>query len=170
MQLFTTRFVARWALQGRLLCDNLRTLRSHLSVKRDELRPFLRYIILVEDRLHRAFRDARFAINAFVRMNVEELPVLIKTIDRTYDHAIGVLTIKTWCRDNVCHLLALQVVDENHSIAASLNYNLRLLNRNALAITETELKLIAAAATIGLSSIPKNGYNAPAAIGTPSTL
>jgi hypothetical protein len=35
-------------------------------------------------------------------------------------------------------------------------------------MTETELKLIAAAAIIGLSRIPKNGYNTPAAIGTPS--
>lgn len=31
------------------------------------------------------------------------------------------------------------------------------LNRNALAITDTELKLIAAAAIIGLNSTPKNG-------------
>ena len=32
-------------------------------------------------------------------------------------------------------------------------------------ITETELKLIAAAASIGLKRIPTNGYNTPAAIG-----
>lgn len=42
--------------------------------------------------------------------------------------------------------------------------------RNALAITETELKLIAAAAIIGLRSTPKNGYSTPAAIGTPAAL
>ena len=44
------------------------------------------------------------------------------------------------------------------------------LSRNALAITDTELKLIAVAAIIGLSRIPKNGYSNQAAIGTPSKL
>jgi hypothetical protein len=40
----------------------------------------------------------------------------------------------------------------------------------ALAITHTELKLIAAAAIIGLSNIPKNGNKIPAATGTPSEI
>lgn len=44
------------------------------------------------------------------------------------------------------------------------------LSRRALAMTETELRLIAAAASIGLSSSPKFGYRTPAAIGTPTTL
>ena len=43
-------------------------------------------------------------------------------------------------------------------------------NLNALVITETELKLIAAAANIGESNRPKNGYNKPAATGTPTLL
>ena len=37
-------------------------------------------------------------------------------------------------------------------------------------ITDTALKLMAALAIIGLSKMPKNGYSAPTAIGTPSTL
>jgi hypothetical protein len=37
------------------------------------------------------------------------------------------------------------------------NHNFALRRRRALAITETELKLIAAAAKMGLSSRPKNG-------------
>jgi formate hydrogenlyase subunit 4 len=40
------------------------------------------------------------------------------------------------------------------------------LNRSALTITVTELKLIAAAATMGLISTPSHGYNTPAATGT----
>ena len=44
------------------------------------------------------------------------------------------------------------------------------LRRMALLITDTELKLMAAAAIIGDSSRPKKGYSTPAAIGTPSTL
>jgi hypothetical protein len=38
-----------------------------------------------------------------------------------------------------------------------VSYRGALRSRNALAITETELKLIAAPAIIGLSSSPKNG-------------
>src|SRR5487761_1651894 len=41
-----------------------------------------------------------------------------------------------------------------------------LRNRSALAITDSELKLIAAEATIGISKMPKNGYSTPAATGT----
>jgi hypothetical protein len=43
-------------------------------------------------------------------------------------------------------------------------------SRSALPTTDTELRLIAAAATIGLSSRPKAGYSTPAASGMPSTL
>jgi hypothetical protein len=37
-------------------------------------------------------------------------------------------------------------------------------------MTDTELRLMAAAANIGLRRMPKNGYNTPAASGTPSAL
>src|SRR5215471_12182284 len=49
-------------------------------------------------------------------------------------------------------------------------HNLTVRNRNEFVITDTELKLIAAAARIGLKSQPKNGYSTPAAIGTPTEL
>lgn len=42
--------------------------------------------------------------------------------------------------------------------------------RNALVMTEAELKLIAKAATMGDRSKPVNGNNRPAAKGTPSEL
>jgi len=46
-----------------------------------------------------------------------------------------------------------------------------VLNRNALPITDTELKLMAAAAIIGFSSrFAEIGYRIPAAIGTPRAL
>jgi hypothetical protein len=44
------------------------------------------------------------------------------------------------------------------------------LSLNALPITDTELRLMAAAASMGLSNRPKNGYNTPAATGTPTVL
>ena len=43
-------------------------------------------------------------------------------------------------------------------------------NRSALPMTETELRLMAAAAIIGLSSRPKTGYRTPAATGMPAAL
>ena len=45
-----------------------------------------------------------------------------------------------------------------------------LRSRRAFPMTETELRLIAAAANIGDSNMPKNGYRTPAAIGTPAVL
>ena len=45
-----------------------------------------------------------------------------------------------------------------------------LRNLNAFAITDTELKLMAKAAIIGESKIPKKGNKTPAAIGIPKVL
>jgi len=42
--------------------------------------------------------------------------------------------------------------------------------RSALPTTDTELRLMAAAASIGDKRSPKNGYRTPAAIGTPAAL
>jgi hypothetical protein len=52
--------------------------------------------------------------------------------------------------------------------AAGHRRNLRSLR--ALPTTDTELKLIAAAAIMGLNKMPKNGYRTPAARGTPRVL
>lgn len=49
-------------------------------------------------------------------------------------------------------------------------YSSTLFNLNEFPITDTELKLMAAAAKIGLNKIPKNGYSTPAATGTPIEL
>ena len=51
-----------------------------------------------------------------------------------------------------------------------LYHNFTFLNLSELPITETELKLMAAAAIMGDNSIPKKGYNTPAAMGTPAVL
>jgi len=62
--------------------------------------------------------------------------------------------------------LASMIID--CALNGSPNYERR--NLSAFPITETELKLIAAAAIIGLSKSPNTGYRIPAAIGTPSEL
>ncbi len=59
------------------------------------------------------------------------------------------------------------------SLTAGLGAVPQSLTRRSLrelVITETELKLMAAAAMIGERSIPKKGYRTPAATGTPMVL
>ncbi len=46
----------------------------------------------------------------------------------------------------------------------------RVRNLSAFATTDTDDRLIASAAIIGLSNQPNTGYNRPAAIGTPRAL
>ncbi len=52
----------------------------------------------------------------------------------------------------------------------SASYSVIFRSLRELLITDTELKLIAAAAIIGDSNKPNTGYNIPAAIGTPTEL
>lgn len=49
-------------------------------------------------------------------------------------------------------------------------HNAARRKRNAFPITDTELRLIAALAIIGLSKMPNHGYRMPAATGTPTKL
>ncbi|GEM_PF-3184130 len=56
------------------------------------------------------------------------------------------------------------------AILKTASHSFIRFSRIALAITDTELKLIAAAAMIGESSRPNTGYSTPAATGMPSTL
>ncbi len=53
---------------------------------------------------------------------------------------------------------------------APSRYTLTRRSRSALPITDTELKDMAAAAIMGDSRMPKNGYSTPAAMGTPRLL
>ncbi len=66
--------------------------------------------------------------------------------------------------------LKLEISSSQRMQATSRNQTLTFLSLSAFAITETELKLIAAAAIIGLSKIPNVGYKIPAATGTPRAL
>ena len=58
----------------------------------------------------------------------------------------------------------------SHYRFASLSQRPTRRRRRALLTTDTELKLIAAAAIIGFSRMPKNGKSTPAATGTPTLL
>ena len=56
------------------------------------------------------------------------------------------------------------------TVAPTPGHTFALRSRKALAITETLDRLMAAAAMIGESSKPVNGYSTPAAMGIPSVL
>jgi len=76
---------------------------------------------------------------------------------------------------NYCCCLDLALLDSNcrdnsSQLPKFSHHNFTRLSLNAFVITDTELKLIAAAAMIGESNKPKNGYSTPAATGTPSVL
>ena len=66
--------------------------------------------------------------------------------------------------------IALRATPDEASGATFKSQSFELRSRSAFVITETELKLMAAAARMGLSSTPKNGYSTPAAMGTPIAL
>lgn len=53
---------------------------------------------------------------------------------------------------------------------SNLTHNCTVRSRKALPITDTELKLMAALAIIGLRSNPNTGNRTPAAMGTPIML
>ncbi len=57
-----------------------------------------------------------------------------------------------------------------NSVQREVPYSFVFRNRSAFVMTDTELKLMAAAAMMGLSRIPNFGYSTPAAIGTPTEL
>ena len=65
-----------------------------------------------------------------------------------------------------------QAKRSSHSVsyAIAAGHSFTLLSLSALLITDTELKLMAAAAMMGLSNIPNLGYRMPAAMGTPTEL
>ena len=56
-----------------------------------KLLPFFGDVVFVEDRFDRAFRHARFAVDAFVRMDVQNLLPFVEAFDRANHDAIGVL-------------------------------------------------------------------------------
>ncbi len=66
--------------------------------------------------------------------------------------------------------MSLEFSSSDDMKTAFQDHSFTRLSLRELLITETELKLIAAAAMIGDRSNPKNGYNTPAAMGTPTEL
>lgn len=72
-------------------------------VEFDVALPFLGHVVLVEDRLDRAFGNASFAVNALLGVDVEHLVALVKAFDRAYHYAIGVFASRARFGNDVSH-------------------------------------------------------------------
>ncbi|VXB60993.1 hypothetical protein ARTHRO9AX_180479 [Arthrobacter sp. 9AX] len=74
------------------------------------VRPFVRGVVLVVDRLDRADRFAGSAVDAFVRMDVQRTLTLIDAVDRALFNTCLVLDIYTRLRDYVRHVPGLSTL------------------------------------------------------------
>jgi len=76
---------------------------EELHVGRVVLGPLLRYVIFVIDRLDRAYRLARTAVDTFVGVDVEHAVTLVNAVDGTFVDARSVFDIHTREGDDVGH-------------------------------------------------------------------
>jgi hypothetical protein len=67
------------------------------------MRPLARHIAFVEDCYDGTFRDAGFAIDAGIGIDVKLPIVFVKALGGTYDHAVGVFAIVTRFADDIGH-------------------------------------------------------------------
>src|SRR5699024_5744514 len=67
------------------------------------LRPLLRHVVLVVDRLDRADRLAGPAVHALIGVDVEHPLALVDAVHGTFVDARLVLEVHTRLRDDVCH-------------------------------------------------------------------
>jgi hypothetical protein len=95
--------VARLAFESVFLLVDHRALGCLLCVESGEVFPFLREVVLVEDRLDRALRNTGLAVDALIRMDIEHLCPFIEAIDRADNDTIGVLAVEARLGDNVSH-------------------------------------------------------------------
>jgi hypothetical protein len=80
-----------------------RALGGHFGIEFDEALPIFGDIILVEDGLDGAFRDAGFAVDAFVGVDVQNLIPFVKTLDGADHYTISVLATETWFAHDMSH-------------------------------------------------------------------
>ena len=67
--------------------------------------PLFGQVVFVEDRFDGTFRDAGFAVDAFIWMDVQHRFALVKTLDRTNDDTVGVFAVKTRFGNDVGHVM-----------------------------------------------------------------
>jgi len=86
-----------------LLLRDHRALGRQLGVERLVVGPFAREVVFVEDGLDGAFRDAGFAVNALVGMNVQHRLPLVETFYGAHHNAVGVFAIEARLSNDVGH-------------------------------------------------------------------
>jgi len=91
--------LAEWIF---LLGDD-RKRRGEFRIQFGESGPFLRHIVFMEDRFDGTFGHARFAVDAFFRMNVDHLLAFVETLDWANDHTVCVFAGETGLSNDVSH-------------------------------------------------------------------
>ena len=81
-----------------------RTVQGHFGVQGRLIGPFGRKVVFVEDRRGRTFGHARFAVDAFFRVNKEHRFPLVEAFDGAHRHAVGVLAVEAGFSDDVRHV------------------------------------------------------------------
>lgn len=100
---------------------------------------------------------------------ISPTPGMAEVLKRDYQAMTGMIFGEVPDFSNVMNTVR-QLEDEiNQGKIKPLQIELRR-KRSALPMTETELKLIAALANMGLNKRPSHGYKTPAATGTPKKL
>ena len=79
------------------------TLGGHFGVELDEGLLVFGHVVLVKDGFDGTFGDAGFAVDALIRMDVENLLAFIEALDRANNYAVGVLAAEAGLANNVGH-------------------------------------------------------------------
>jgi len=88
---------------GCLLFCNDGALSRHFCIQSRVISPLGRQIVFMEDRRNRTFRNARFAVNAFFRMNEKNRFAFVEAFDRTYNNAVCVFAVEARLSNDMSH-------------------------------------------------------------------
>lgn len=96
-------FAAGFGERGFLFGDD-RRLWGEFRVQSGVVGPLFRKVVFVENRFDWAFWHAGFAVDAFIRMDVEHRFAFVEALHGAHDDAVGVLTIEAGFGNNVSHV------------------------------------------------------------------
>lgn len=88
---------------GCLLFRNIWALGCHFCIQSCVVSPFGWQIVFMEDRCNGTFRNARFAVNAFFRMNEKNRFTFVEAFDWTYNNAVCVFAVEARLSNDMSH-------------------------------------------------------------------
>src|SRR5262245_41342225 len=130
------------------------------------MRPLRRHVGFREDRLHRAFRHTRFAVDAVHRINIEHHVVLIEAFHRAHGHAVGVFAVVARFANSVRHWLPYPQPE----LVCQSRWTAHLVGPYTVIPSKTERKCPGVAASLGGALLrtgreeARLGFRAPNAI------